>query len=89
MNTEEKLDHLILMMEHLDRKIDDKTGSIAAELHEFRHEMKQETTMLRNQVAALTVAINTVITENDAAHAKIIRVQEQHSIDIMELRSAI
>ena len=89
MNTEEKLDHLILMMEHLDRKIDDKTGRIAAELHEFRHEMKQETTMLRNQVAALTVAINTVITENDAAHAKIIRVQEQHSIDIMELRSAI
>ena len=76
MNTEEKLDHLILMMEHLDRKIDDKTGRIAAELHEFRHEMKQETTMLRNQVAALTVAINTVITENDAAHAKIIRVQE-------------
>ena len=111
MNTEEKLDHLIVMMEHLDRKIDDKTGRIAAELHEFRHEMKtemqefrneietelhefrhemkQETTMLRNQVAALTVAINTVITENDAAHAKIIRVQEQHSIDIMELRSAI
>ena len=89
MNTEEKLDHLILMMEHLNRKIDDKTGSIATELHEFRHEMKQETTMLRNQVAALTVAINTVITENDAAHAKIIRVQEQHSIDIMELRSAI
>jgi len=89
MNTEEKLDHLILMMEHLDRKIDDKTGRIAADLHEFRHEMKQETTMLRNQVAALTVAINTVITENDAAHAKIIRVQEQHSIDIMELRSAI
>ena len=89
MNTEEKLDHLILMMEHLDRKIDDKTGRIAAELHEFRHEMKQETTMLRNQVAALAVAINTVITENDAAHAKIIRVQEQHSIDIMELRSAI
>ena len=89
MNTEEKLDHLILMMEHLDRKIDDKTGRIAAELHEFRHEMKQETTMLRNQVAALTVALNTFITENDAAHAKIIRVQEQHSIDIMELRSAI
>ena len=89
MNTEEKLDHLILMMEHLDRKIDDKTGRIAADLHEFRHEMKQETTMLRNQVAALTVAINTVITENDAAHAKIIRVQEQHSIDIMELRSVI
>ena len=43
MNTEEKLDHLILMIEHLDRKIDDKTGRIAAELHEFRHEMKQET----------------------------------------------
>ena len=89
MNTEEKLDHLILMIEHLNRKIDDNTGSIATELHEFRHEMKQETTMLRNQVAALAVAINTVITENDAAHAKIIRVQEQHSIDIMELRSAI
>ena len=64
-------------------------NEIETELHEFRHEMKQETTMLRNQVAALTVAINTVITENDAAHAKIIRVQEQHSIDIMELRSAI
>jgi len=85
MNTEEKLDHLILMMEHMD----ERTTRIETELHEFRHEMKQETTMLRNQVAALTVAINTVITENDAAHAKIIRVQEQHSIDIMELRSAI
>ena len=85
MNTEEKLDHLILMMEHMD----ERTTRIETELHDFHHEMKQETTMLRNQVAALTVAINTVITENDAAHAKIIRVQEQHSIDIMELRSAI
>ena len=85
MNTEEKLDHLILMMEHMD----ERTTRIETELHDFRHEMKQETTMLRNQVAALTVAINTVITENDAAHAKIIRLQEQHSIDIMELRSAI
>ncbi|MBQ2777753.1 MAG: hypothetical protein IJF50_09625 [Peptococcaceae bacterium] len=85
MNTEEKLDHLILMMEHMD----ERTTRIETELHDFRHEMKQETTMLRNQVAALTVALNTFITENDAAHAKIIRVQEQHSIDIMELRSAI
>ena len=89
MNTEEKLDHLIVMMEHLDQKIDDKTGRIAAELHEFRHEMKQETTMLRNQVAALTEALNSTIAENDAEHAKIIQVQEQHSIDIMKLRAAI
>ena len=107
MNTEEKLDHLILMMEHMDERttrietdlhefrhemkteMQEFRNEIETELHEFRHEMKQETTMLRNQVAALTVAINTVITENDAAHAKMTRVLEQHSIDIMELRSAI
>ena len=87
MSTEEKLDRLILMVEHLDQKLDDKTSAIETELREFRHEMKQETAMLRNQIAAVTEALNSTIAENDAAHAEILRVQEQRSIDIMKLRA--
>ena len=85
MSTEEKLDRLILMVEHMDVR----TERIESELREFRHEMKQETAMLRNQIAAVTEALNSTIAENDAEHAKIIQVQEQHSIDIMKLRAAI
>ena len=85
MSTEEKLDRLILMVEHMDVR----TERIESELHEFRHEMKQETAMLRNQIAAVTEALSSTIAENDAAHAEILRVQEQHSIDIMKLRAAI
>ena len=83
MSTEEKLDRLILMVEHMDVR----TERIESELHEFRHEMKQETAVLRNQIAAVTEALNSTIAENDAAHAEILRVQEQHSIDIMKLRA--
>ena len=84
MSTEEKLDRLILMVEHMDVR----TERIESELREFRHEMKQETAMLRNQIAAVTEALNSTIAENDAAHAEILRVQELHSIDIMKLRAA-
>ena len=51
--------------------------------------MMQERTMLRNQIAAVTEALNSTIAENDAAHAEIIQVQEQHSIEITKLRAAI
>ena len=52
MSMEEKLDRLILMVEHMDVR----TERIESELREFRHEMKQETAMLRNQIAAVTEA---------------------------------
>ena len=82
---DEKLDRLILMVEHMDTR----TERIESELNAFRYEMKQETAMLRNQIAAVTEALNSTIAENDAAHAEIIQVQEQHSIDITKLRAAI
>jgi hypothetical protein len=86
---DEKIDRLILMVEHMDRKFEGKIDSLATEVHEFRYEMMQERTMLRNQIAAVTEALNSTIAENDAAHAEIIQVQEQHSIDITKLRAAI
>ena len=86
---DEKIDRLILMVEHMDQKFEDKFDSIATELHEFRYEMMQERTMLRNQIAAVTEALNSTIAENDAAHAEIIKVQEQNCIDITKLRAAI
>ena len=82
---DEKIDRLLLMMEH----VDVRTERIESELYAFRYEMKQENTMLRNQIAAVTEALNSTIAENDAAHAEIIQVQEQHSIDITKLRAAI
>ena len=82
---DEKLDRLILMVEHMDTR----TERIESELNAFRYEMKQETAMLRNQIAAVTEALNSTIAENDAAHAEIIKVQEQNCIDITKLRAAI
>ena len=86
---DEKIDRLILMVEHMDRKFEGKIDSLATEVHEFRYEMMQERTMLRNQIAAATEALNSTIAENDAAHAEIIKVQEQNCIDITKLRAAI
>ena len=86
---DEKIDRLILMVEHMDRKFEGKIDSLATEVHEFRYEMMQERTMLRNQIAAVTEALNSTIAENDAAHAEIIKVQEQNFIDITKLRAAI
>ena len=86
---DEKIDRLILMVEHMDRKFEGKFDSLVTEVHEFRYEMMQERTMLRNQIAAVTEALNSTIAENDAAHAEIIKVQEQNCIDITKLRAAI
>ena len=86
---DEKIDRLILMVEHMDRKFEGKIDSLATEVHEFCYEMMQERTMLRNQIAAVTEALNSTIAENDAAHAEIIKVQEQNCIDITKLRAAI
>ena len=82
---DEKLDRLILMVEHMDTR----TERIESELNAFRYEMMQERTMLRNQIAAVTEALNSTIAENDDAHAEIIKVQEQNCIDITKLRAAI
>lgn len=43
MAIEEKLDRLLLMIEHLDQKM----TNIQSGLHEFRSEMHRETAMLR------------------------------------------
>ena len=82
---DEKLDRLIVIVEHLAEDVQD----VKSDLKEFRYEMMQERTMLRNQIAAVTEALNSTIAENDAAHAEIIQVQEQHSVDITKLRAAI
>ena len=82
---DEKLDRLIVIVEHLAEDVQE----VKSDLKEFRYEMMQERTMLRNQIAAVTEALNSTIAENDAAHAEIIQVQEQHSIDITKLRAAI
>ena len=82
---DEKLDRLIVIVEHLAEDVQD----VKSDLKEFRYEMMQERTMLRNQIAAVTEALNSTIAENDAAHAEIIKVQEQNCIDITKLRAAI
>lgn len=93
---DEKLDRIILVVEHLADEMDEFRSEIRSELNDFRKEMKQETTMLRNQVASVAEALNTTIVANDIEHselkskdAALERMQNQHSLDIMDLRAAI
>ena len=90
--TDEKLDRIILVVEHLSEEIQD----MRSELREFRAENAKEHDILRNQIASVTAAFNTTIAANDAEHSELKsknealeRMQKQHSLDIMELRAAI
>jgi len=51
MSTEEKLDRLILMVEHMDVR----TERIESELREFRHEMKQEFAVLNKSLSEISI----------------------------------
>ena len=90
--TDEKLDRIVLVVEHIANELDD----FRSEMTDFRKDMERETAMLRNQVASVAEALNTTIAENDLQHCELKvkdegleRVQKQHSADIMELRAAI
>ena len=90
--TDEKLDRIVLAVEHIANELND----FRSEMNVFRREMKQETAMLRGQIGAVAEALNTTIAENDVQHNELKakdealeRVQKQHSADIMELRAAI
>ena len=47
---DEKIDRLILMVEHMDRKFEGKFDSLATEVHEFRYEMMRDYAELNHQV---------------------------------------
>ena len=97
--TDEKLDRITMLVEHL---VDDmqmirtEMKEMRSELKGFREENAKEHDLLRGQIGAVAEALNTTIAINDAEHSelknnaeKMERVQKQHSLDIMELRSAI
>ena len=99
MNTDEKLDKIIVVVEHLAKDMD----ALRTELQEFRAENAKEHELMRNQIASVAVALNQTIVENNVRYEELkandealkandeeLRcVQEQHSIDIMKLRAAI
>ena len=73
-----------------------RLDKVETELKTFREETAQNFNIVRGQIGAVVEALNTTIAINDAEHSelknnaeKMERVQKQHSLDIMELRSAI
>ena len=89
---DEKLDRIILAVEHLA----DEMQEMRSELKEFREENAKEHDLLCGQIGAVAEALNTTIALNDAEHSELKnnaenmeRIQKQHSLDIMELRAAI
>ena len=89
---DEKLDRIILVVEHLA----DEMQEMRSEIKEFREENAKEHDLLRGQTGAVAEALNTTVALNDAEHSELKNnvermdcMQKQHSLDIMELRAAI
>ena len=83
--TDEKLDRITLLVEHLVEDVQE----LRSELREFREENAKEHDFLRGQIGAVAEALNTSNALQDVRYRELERVQKQHSADIMTLRAAI
>ena len=92
MTTDEKLDRLTLLMEHLAEDVQD----IKSDLKEFRTENVKEHEVLYNQIASVAQALHHTIVDNDTQHevlrakdAELEQIQRINSADITALRAVI